>query len=433
MNRVLLLLLIGASLCGCSSDSEAFTSFQNPSEGAPGEAVQSSRARDPSPNASDEELGELTAGNAEFAWRFYHEVAKPGENLFFSPYSLSVALAMTWAGARGTTESQIAEAMHFTLRQDRLHAAFNQLDLELATRAEASDVTAPLPFMLNVSNALFGQEGFTFLDPFLDTLAENYGAGMQLMDFAGETEASRLAINDWIAERTNDRIEELLAAGTLTSDARLVLVNAILFTASWRTPFDEAETLDALFQRVDGSETLVATMRGSVEAPYVDGEGFQAVELPYDGGQLSMLLVVPDEGQFDAVERTLSAGTVSAIRGTLREHQVNLALPKFSFSSDIPSSAPLKSMGMLEAFEWSADFSGMNETDVLYISDVVHQAFVAVDENGTEAAAATGVVFFTDSSPPSATLTIDRPFIFAIVDRPTGAVLFVGRVLDPSA
>ena len=412
-------------LCSCSGSS-------NSGDAAPGELVESNEPRITSPDSSPEEIAQLSSDNADFAWSFYREIIKPGENLFFSPYSLSVAVAMTWAGARGNTEAEMAQAMRFRLGRERLHPAFNGLDLELASRAEASSSDAPLPFVLNVTNALFAQTGFEFLDTFLDTLAWHYGAGIRLMDFVKETEASRVIINQWVRERTNDRIEELIAPGIITSMTRLVLVNAIFFTASWQSPFDESNTGDSRFKRIDGSEIRVPTMQQNLAAPYAQGEGFQAAELPYDGGQLSMVLIVPDEGQLDALEAVLSAAKVAEIRQMLARHQLDIRMPKFSFRSDVPAKDPLESLGMVEAFEGDADLSGMNGEGGLFIQDVVHQAFIAVDENGTEAAAATAVIVGEVSAPPPATLNIDRPFVFAIIDRPTGATLFIGRVLDPS-
>ncbi|MGB5698155.1 MAG: serpin family protein [Polyangiales bacterium] len=413
-------------LTSCSSSSPA-------GKGGPGELVESSERRITSPDATPEELSELARDNAAFAWDFYREATRPGENLFLSPYSISVALAMTWAGARGNTETEMADAMHFTLGQQRLHPAFNALDLELRTRAEAGRTNAPLPFRLNVTNAIFGQVGFELLGPFLDTLAQDYGAGVRLMDFVNETEQSRVAINQWVSDRTEQRIEELLAPGIIDGMTRLVLVNAIYFTASWEEPFDEGATRDSAFRRLDGSEVMVPTMHQGVETVYGEGEGFQAAEVPYDGQQLAMLLLVPDEGKFSEFEQTLSASTVEEIRAGLDYHLVDLAFPKFSFRSSIPAKPPLQALGMVEAFDTAtADFSGMTDTAPLFIQDVVHQAFVAVDERGTEAAAATAVVAGNTSAPPRATLTVDRPFIFAILDRTTGATLFVGRVLDPS-
>ena len=210
-------------------------------------------------------------------------------------------------------------------------------------------------------------------------------------------------------------------------------MNAIFFTASWADPFDEGNTQDRPFKRLDSSEASVPTMRKTIDAVYASESGFQAAEIPYDGQQLAMLVFVPDEGQFDAVESLLSASRVSEIRAALSRHTVDLSLPKFSFRSNVPSKEPLKALGMVEAFGGNADLSGMNGTGGLFIQDVVHQAFVAVDEKGTEAAAATAVIVGETSAPPPATLNINRPFIFAIIDRPTGATLFIGRVLDPSA
>lgn len=398
----------------------------------PGQEVASSLSRDTAPDTTAEELAQLTGDNAAFGWELYREIAQDGENLFFSPHSISVALAMTWAGARGNTETEMANALHFSLGQERLHPAFNALDLELATRAEASGANPPLPFRLNVTNALFGQVDFAFLDLFLDTLALNYGAGMRLMDFVNEAEESRVAINAWVADKTGNRIEELIPQGVVDSATRLVLVNAIYFTASWAEPFDEANTTDDPFTLLDGTEITAPTMHASALTVYADGPNYRAAELSYDGQQLAMLLIVPDERQFAAVESSLSASTVRQIRDELKGHQVDFALPKFSFRSQVPAKVPLMSLGMVDAFGGAADLSGMNGTGGLFIQDVVHEAFIAIDEKGTEAAAATAVVVGETSAPPAATLTVDRPFMFAIIDRPTGATLFIGRVVDPS-
>lgn len=425
----LTLVFAAVVLVSCTSESSPAENGPPP----PGLEAASSLSRDTAPDTTSEELAQLTGDNAAFGWEFYREIVKEGENLFFSPHSISVALAMTWAGARGNTETEMANALHFALGQERLHPAFNALDLELATRAEASGANPPLPFRLNVTNALFGEVDFTFLDLFLDTLAINYGAGLRLMDFVNEPEESRVAINAWVADKTEDRIEELIAQGIIDSATRLVLVNAIYFTASWAEPFDEANTTDDAFTLLNGTDITTPTMHGSALTAYADGPNYEAAEVPYDGQQLAMLLIVPDEGQFAAVENALSASTVAQIRDELTTHQVEFALPKYSFRSQIPAKEPLMSLGMVDAFDASAaDLSGMDGTDRLFIQDVVHEGFIAIDERGTEAAAATAVVVGVDSAPPAATLTVDRPFMFAIIDRPTGATLFIGRVVDPS-
>ena len=428
MLRNAICVMFGASLVACSNSETP----PMQTDDAPGELVASSKPRDTAPDTTDEELAELTADNADFAWAFYHRATEDGENLFFSPHSLSVALAMTWAGARGTTETQMAEAMRYRLGQARLHPAFNALDLELENRAEEGDEDAPRPFRLKVTNALFGQAGFGFLAPFLDTLAENYGAGLRLMDFATQTEEARLAINAWVSEQTEERIDELLPEGLVNAMTRLVLVNTIYFNASWADPFNPELTREDPFKRLDGTEVRVPTMHQLIETRYAEGPGYRAAELSYDGGQLGMVVIVPDEGSFEAIEVGFDAARVSAIRADLLRHSVELSFPKFEFRSSVMAKAPLQALGMTEAFTGAADLSGMTGERDLLIQDVVHEAFVAVDETGTEAAAATAVVVGEVSIPPPATLRIDRPFIFAIIDRPTGATLFVGRVVDPS-
>lgn len=429
MKPLLALSAAAAVLAACAS-----TSSSGPDDlGAPGERVASSTPRNQSPDTTAEELAQLTSDNAAFGWRLFREVREDGENLFFSPHSISVALAMTFAGARGNTETEMVDALAFSLGQERLHLAFNQLDLTLATRAEAGDPDAPRPFRLHVTNALFGQVDFAFLDPFLDTLASNYGAGLRLMDFSTEPEASRLAINAWVSDQTERRIDELLPSGIITGDTRLVLVNAIYFTASWADPFDEAATTDDPFTLPDGEEVVVPTMHQVVDTGYVSGPSYEAAELVYDGGQLAMLLIVPNEGELATIENTVSASFVSEIREALTEHSVDLALPKFTFRSQLMAKEALTRLGMVEPFTaGAADFSGMTGNRNLFIQDVVHEGFVAVDEEGTEAAAATAVVIDLDSAPPPAELIVDRPFLFAIIDRPTGATLFIGRVVDPS-
>lgn len=403
-----------------------------PSDDSPGELVASSKPRDTSPDTTPSELSQLGADNSAFGWAFYQEAVQDGQNFFFSPHSISVALAMTWAGARGTTESQMAEAMHYGLGQERLHTAFNALDLVLGARAEEGGENTPRPFRLRVTNALFGQTGFEFLAPFLDTLAEHYGAGLRVMDFVNDAEPSRLAINGWVSDQTEQRIDELIPEGLINDMTRLILVNTIYFNASWAEPFEPGSTTDDAFTLLDGTELSTPTMHQYIETAYAADAGYQAAELSYDGGSLAMLLIVPDEGQFPAVERTLSASRVAEIRAGLSHHLVELSLPKFKFRSQVPAKAPLMTLGMVEAFSRDADLSGMTGTRDLLIQDVVHEAYVAIDETGTEAAAATAVLTGVTSIPPPATLQIDRPFIFAIIDRPTGATLFIGRVLDPS-
>ncbi len=392
------------------------------------------RITDPAVTAGD--AAALREGNTAFAFDLYRLLSEKTGNLFYSPYSISQALAMTWAGARGTTESQMADALGFLLSQENLHPAFNALSLDLAKRAEeASNENAPRPFVLDITNALWGQQGFPFLDPYLDVLAQNYDAGLRTLDFTADPEAARVVINDWVAKQTRDRIMDLIPQGSIDELTRLVLTNAIYFNASWQSPFKEENTADGAFNLLDGGTVTVPMMHQSGTYRYTEGDGYRAVELPYDGGQTSMVVLLPDEGNFQGFESSLDAGTLDGILGDLSTWYVNLSMPKFEYDSEFGLAQTLKDLGMTDAFDPDeADFSGMDGRRDLYVQDVVHKAFISVDEKGTEAAAASAVIVGTTSMPQGPVeFTMDHPFIYLIRDIPTGAVLFLGRVMDPAA
>jgi len=392
--------------------------------------LRSEKDRNLAPQVTEGELRELVEGNTAFALDLYGAVRDGKENLFFSPFSISMALAMLYGGARGETEAQMAQALHFTLARERLHAAFNALDLELARRGEGARGRDGEGFRLNIVNAIWGQYDYTFLDAYLDILAENYGAGLRVLDFRSAPEPSRLTINDWVSRKTEGRIPDLLPSGSITSLTRLVLTNAIYFNAAWKTPFVEEATQEGTFHLLDGTAVTVPLMHGEVEGGLASGDGYTAVELPYDGDELSMVIVLPDAGRFESVENSLTGESVRRIIDSLGGGSMNVTMPKFSFRSEFALKGALSTLGMEEAFVPDrADLSGIDGTRALFVSSVIHKAFVAVDEAGTEAAAATGVVVGVTSVPPS--VVIDRPFIFFIRDIPTGAVIFIGRVLDP--
>jgi len=399
-----------------------------------GELLRSSVPRDTSPDVAPGDLEALVRGNTAFGLELYARLAdRTDGNLFFSPLSLSEALAMTYGGARGETARQMAETFHFTLPPDRLHPAFNALDLHLGALGEGGE---PDAFQLRVVNQLWGQTGYDFLAEYLDLISANYGAGMRLLDFAADQEASRLAINDWVAEQTRDRILDLLPAGSITALTRLVLTNAIDFKASWQTQFDPDFTRPGPFHRLGGSVAEADLMRVEADLSYAEGEGWQAVELPYEGGQVSMVILLPAEGTFAAFEAGLDAARLAAALEALSPDRVALAMPKFTFTTGFEVGELLAAMGMPDAFDESrADFAGIEPRNELYITRVVHKAFVGVDEKGTEAAAATAVVMDgrTSVPPEPRVVTLDRPFLFLIRDVETGAVLFLGRVLDPTA
>jgi serpin B len=401
----------------------------------PGVAIASQKERIASPDVPDADVNELVEGNSAFAVDLYRFLVdrQGGENLFYSPYSISLALAMTYAGARSETEEQMADALHFTLPQDDLHPAFNALDQELARRGEGAKGKDGQGFRLNIANAIWGQMDYAFLDAFLDVLATNYGAGLRVLDFAGAPEESRVTINDWVSEETEGKIENLIPQGAIDPLTRLVLTNAIYFNAAWAHPFQEEATKEGPFTVLDGGRVMVPMMRQAESFGYARGEGYQAVELPYDGREMSMVILLPDRDGFDAFEDSLDARRVEAIIKTLKYRQVALTMPRFEFDSHFSLNQALVALGMPAAFSGGADFSGMTGNRDLFISDVLHKAFVSVDEEGTEAAAATAVVMklavVEDEPIP---VTIDRSFIFLIRDVRTGAILFVGRVVDPS-
>ena len=399
-----------------------------------GELLMSDKPRETAPDVSEADLALLIEGNSAFAFELYQALRESEGNLFYSPHSISLALAMTYAGARGQTAEQMAATIQFLLEQERLHPAFNRLDVELAQRGEGAEGKDGEGFRLNIVNAIWGQKDYSFLPAFLDVLAENYGAGLRILDFTNETEKSRLAINNWVSEETEGRIKDLIPQGAIDAWTRLVLTNAIYFNAAWEYPFDEDVTADGSFYLLDGGQVTVPMMKQTESFGYTDGEGYQAVELPYDGGELSMVILIPEAGKFQAFEQGLEAEQVYAVINGLQPASVILTMPEFEFDSEFSLKDSLTDMGMPIAFSADADFSGMTGNRDLFISDVVHKAFVAVDEAGTEAAAATAVIMPGSAAPePPLEVTIDRPFIFLIGDIETGAILFVGRVLNPAA
>jgi len=400
---------------------------------AAGEVLKSDKERITSPDVNPSEQALLVEGNSAFAFKLYQELKEKGGNLFYSPYSISLALAMTYAGARGETAQQMADTLQFILEQDKLHPAFNWLDAELASRSEGAQGKDGEGFRLNIVNAIWGQKDYEFLPTFLDVLAENYGAGLRILDFINETEQSRVAINKWVSDQTEGRIEDLIPQGAIDALTRLVLTNAIYFNAAWENPFDEDITADGPFYLLDGGQVSVPMMKQTEWFGYTEGEGYQAVELPYDGNELSMVILLPEAGNFQAFEEGLQAQQVCDIISCLQFTGVALTMPRFEFESEFSLKDTLARMGMPIAFSpYEADFSGMTGKPELFISNVVHKAFVAVDEAGTEAAAATAVIVSLSAAPPPPIeVTIDRPFIFLIRDIETGAILFVGRVLNP--
>jgi serpin B len=331
----------------------------------------------------------------------------------------------------------MAQALHYRLSQERLHPAFNALDLTLSRRGEAEEGEQEEGerFQLNIANAVWGQADYPFRPDYLDVLARNYGAGLRVVNFESAPEEARQTINQWVSEETEGKIEDLLPQGAVDTLTRLILTNAIYFNASWMHPFEEKNTSDGTFYTLDSGEVTAPMMKQTERFGYAEGEGYQAVELPYVGDEMSMVNMLPAAERFDQFESSLDAERVRAITEQIERQNVTLTMPKFEFESKFGLADTLAGMGMSDAFSpEEADFSGIDGAENLFITDVVHKAFVSVDEAGTEAAAATGVVMGVTSAPAEPVeVTVDHPFIFLIRDVETGAILFVGRVLNPEA
>jgi serpin B len=416
-------------LAGCSSDGPVLPGGNKPQE------VISELSREDLGDFPLEELAELAAGNSAFALDLYQQLASQEGNLFYSPYSISSALAMTYAGAEGNTAEEMAAVLHFLENEDQLHAGFNALDQYLEGLAEM-DIPEDQgdPFQLNIANSIWGQKDFSFEEQFLNTLAVNYGAGLRLLDYIQAPEESRQTINQWVSDQTKKKIQDLIPEGAITTDTRLVLSNAIYFKATWMETFEESLTEDSIFYGLDGEEIDVEMMSTGSDASYAyyQGDGFQVVALPYVGGQVSMLVIIPDEGTFKEFEAGFSSEQLDEIVSKMTYSPIALKFPKFEFESEISLAQTLAAMGMPEAVSTAADFSGMTGDKDLFISDVFHKAFVGVDEEGTEAAAATAVIMSLTSAPMDPLqLTVDRPFLFAIREHQTNSILFMGRLVSP--
>ncbi|HNS50957.1 MAG TPA: serpin family protein [Anaerolineae bacterium] len=412
-----------------------FGSAEEPVEPAP--STPSSGLPEPSQvpatSAGAARISELVRGNNAFALALYEALRSSERNTFFSPYSISAALAMTYAGARGETEAQMAKVLRFFLPQADLHPSFQALAAELEKRGEGAKGSDGEGFRLNIANALWGQESYSFLENYLELLSAYYGAGMERVDFSKAEEARGL-INDWASRKTEERIQDLIPQGGVNELTRLVLANAVYFNAAWATQFDEALTEEGGFTRLDATQVQVPMMSQTESLNYAVDGGFLAVELPYDGRELSMVIVLPEPGMLDVYDRPLSAETVERLLAGLAPEQVKLTMPKFEFDAQFSLRETLSEMGMPIAFSADADLTGMAAERELFITDVFHKAFVKVDENGTEAAAATAVVVGLTAFNPVEPIEVrvDRPFVFLIRDVKTGTILFLGRVVDPS-
>jgi serine protease inhibitor len=364
-------------------------------------------------------------GNIDFAFDLYQRLRKAEGNLFFSPFSISTALAMTYAGARRDTEVQIAQALHFLLGQGQLHPSFASLEAKLG------DIGSKGHIKLRVANTLWPQKGYALLEEFLALTKQHYGVLITPVDY-GNAEAARHIINSWAEGKTEGKIKDLIPPGMLNVLTRLVLVNAIYFKGNWASQFDRNLTRDAPFWVTPDEQVQVPMMTQKYEFRYGECDGLQVLELPYSGDDLSMIVFLPTER--DGMAKLEESMTEENLRRWIRnlwKTEVMVFLPSFEMTFPFRLDDTLISMGMVDAFSKKADFSGMDGSKELYIGAVLHKAFVAVNEEGTEAAAATAIIPCKEplSSPP--VFRADHPFVFLIRENSTGSILFLGRVLNP--
>lgn len=430
------LLLTLVSACG-GAGTAATATTPDASKPQAVSTAKSTLARNVAPQASDADLAAVVAGNTEFALKILPLLDAQGDsNLVYSPYSLTLALEMAAAGAKGDTLSGMEKALAFQLQQSRLQPALNRLDLLLAEKTStAAKPNAQLP-NLNIANALWAQQGYSLQSSYLDALSVNFGAAVNLQDFVGAAEPSRLTINNWVADQTQQKIKDLIPAGGISPQTRVVLTNAIWFKSDWAQPFTKEATRNQDFTDRKGNVKNLPFMNLTSNFPYVQGKGYQAVELPYIDNKLAMLAIVPDAGKFDSFVQGLGSTTISDITAGLKDNYIALSMPKFNFSASPAMNSSLSTLGMGAAFDASkADFSGISGNRELSISGVVHKAFINVDEKGTEAAAATGVLIGVTSINVTQPLklTLDRPFLFMIRDRQTGLIIFMGKLMNPAA
>lgn len=383
--------------------------------------------------ASPSDVGRVVAGDTAFAIDLLRG-SYEGRNLVLSPFSITTALGMLEAGARGETRSEMAAALHETLPDATLHPARGALVAAVDTPPRRLPEGGATPFSLSAVNAVWVQRGYDVRAEYLDLLSRSYDAGTFFLDFAGDPEAGRNAINEWVADKTANRIEDLVPPGVLDTLTRMILTNAVYFKANWLDPFDPADTTGGVFDVVDGSPVSVPFMRAGLTIPFLETPELTLARLPYVG-DASMTVVLP-RGNMETLLDGLTPESLDTATAGVR--LVDLSMPRFEYRSPLLLSSTLRALGMTSAFvpppgPGTADLTGIVERRELYVQEVVHQGFISVDERGTEAAAATAVVIGATSAPQPATLTLDRPFLFLIRHDPTGEVLFAGILADPSA
>ncbi len=376
-------------------------------------------------------LEKIAEGNNEFAIEMYRKLAVPGKNLFISPLSIGTAFAMTVAGARGATRGEIERVMHFKASGDELARSWSGLLADLDERAEAGK------FQWNAANRIWIEKKFSLGKDFVKTMKKSYDAAIKQVDFSGDPEGARGDINDWVAKQTKNKITGLLPGGAVTGATSLVLTNAVYFMGSWEHPFDEKSTVQAEFFVTPARKATVPLMKNMGVYRFAEYDDLSAIALPYRNGagrndSLSMIVLLPKKTTGLAeIEKKMSADALVRWIAGMGAHEVTVELPRFEVTSFAGLSEQLKSMGMKTAFTPDADFSGI--APGLFIGEAFHKAYVSVNEKGTEAAAATAILMVRANGGKKFSFRADHPFLFAIRDDKTGAILFIGRVVDPLA
>jgi serpin B len=405
-----------------------------PGEEEPGEVTDSSGdvAYIVDPQADPEAVRQLAHSNNAFALALYQALRDEDGNLIYSPFSIFQALLMTGAGAEGETASQMANVLGVDVNDPAIHNLMNALNQALTKHPEYLQSDAQ-PLTFNIANALWAQKDYHFEQSFLDTLSANYNAGLKLVDFNNPDEA-RALINLWVAAQTNDKIKELIPEGVLSNMTRLVLTNAIYFKGAWSNQFEEKDTKDGSFTLADGSSKNVPFMHGNFTLSALVSDKIHAISLPYEGGTYAMAAIMPLV-DFENFEAQLTAADLEQLLTLLQSNRamVDFSMPKFQSESSLGLADKLAALGMPDAFDaQKADFSGMTGKPDLMISSVLHQATIEVNEEGTEAAAATAVVMNLTSMPgESYTIRLDKPFIYVIYETTTNTIVFMGRVVNP--
>lgn len=389
----------------------------------------------PTQQLASQDLTTLVKGNTKFALNLYQQIGSQTsatENVFFSPYSISSALAMTSAGARGNTAAQMNQVLSFTLPPTTLHPGFGQLNYQL---------TNVQGYQLSIANRLWAQNNFSLLPPFEKIADDFYGAKIASVDFANASEATG-KINQWVSDRTQNQIHGLLNDCDVGKDTKLVLTNAIYFKGNWQDKFKSKNTKDQPFTLASGKQEQVSLMYQSSHFGYAEAENLQVLEMPYEGNKLSMVILLPAKSNgLPNLERNFTTANLEKWLSSSQREDVRVWLPKLKFEQRFNFKRTLSQMGMTDAFDEAnkADFSGITNQTNLHISDVIHKAFVEVDESGTKAAAATAVTMCGKNCVKSADSPIrqkvfraDRPFLFLIKDQKSGSILFMGRFVNPN-